>query len=81
MVDGEADLVEILARKMSLALGQNPDELVPETGRPDASLIPAWMLEREHAIRFLAAEQYLESCLKDTRPSFDTGEFSKKLAS
>lgn len=55
MVEKVVDPVEQIARKMASALGEDPDKMVPETGRLGAKLIPAWEHEREHALRFLAA--------------------------
>lgn len=65
MMDGEFDPIEMIARRMATAVGQDPDELIPETGYRDAKLIPAWVHQRDDAAKFFAAFKAMQELAKD----------------
>lgn len=51
--------IEHVARAMSAAFGENPDEMRPATGYQGAPLVPKWRLHDEWARRHLAAHALL----------------------
>lgn len=53
-------LEERIARAMCRAVDKNPDLLCPIAGYIDAPTVPAWMLEMDWVLRFLAAEEELK---------------------